>query len=155
MNYASKSIQNPKDLAVRSKNTSVVLPTKIGFFSTILPEPKSSPLKKAIHFFIYFCCLQGAIAQPSLTDTSGLKEQKEKIITASTIIKIENLGADINTKYSELRPTISADGNLLFFIVENHPKNTNYRIIRNSQKVSDQRSSTSITCAKNGSTRAG
>jgi OOP family OmpA-OmpF porin len=92
-------------------------------------------LKNLTCFLAFFACIQCAMAQPSLADTGALKEQKEKIITASTIIKIENLGADINTRYSELRPTISADGNLLFFIVENHPKNTNYRIIRNSQDI--------------------
>ena len=35
----------------------------------------------------------------------------------------------------ELRPTVSADGNLLFFICENHPANTKYNSIRNSQDI--------------------
>lgn len=47
-----------------------------------------------------------------------LKAQKENIITAETIIKIENLGTKINTALPELRPTISADGNLLFLFVK-------------------------------------
>ncbi len=93
-------------------------------------------MKKVICFLSFIACLQYPIAQPLSFDTSGtLKEQQEKIITASTIVKIENLGPTINTKYAELRPTISADGNLLFFIVENHPSNTNYRNIRNSQDI--------------------
>jgi len=93
-------------------------------------------LKKVIYFLSFTACLQYATAQPPAFDTSGtLKEQQEKIITASTIVKIENLGPTINTQYPELRPTISADGNLLFFIVENHPSNTNYRNIRNSQDI--------------------
>ena len=76
-----------------------------------------------------------ATAQPS-NDTSGtLKEQKEKVINANTIIKIENLGPNINSDLAELRPTISADGNLLFFICENHPYNTKYNSIRNSQDI--------------------
>lgn len=93
-------------------------------------------MKKLIHIIIFCAFLPSAWAQPFPGDTSlALKEQKEKIITASTIIKIENLGPEINTKYPELRPTISADGNLLFFIVENHPQNTNYRNVRNSQDI--------------------
>lgn len=79
--------------------------------------------------------LLSVYAQPAQPDTAGLHEQKEKIITASTIIKLENLGTSINTEYAELRPTISADGNLLFFIVENHPENTKFRLTRNSQDI--------------------
>jgi OOP family OmpA-OmpF porin len=93
-------------------------------------------VKKLTTFFILFACIQYTSAQPLSNDTAGtLKEQKEKIITASTIIKIENLGPKINTQYAELRPTISADGNLLFFIVEDHPANTKYRSVRNSQDI--------------------
>ncbi len=69
-------------------------------------------------------------------DTSiKLVAQKENIITANTILKIENLGKNINSDLAELRPTISADGNLLFFICENHPANTKYRSISNSQDI--------------------
>jgi OOP family OmpA-OmpF porin len=67
-------------------------------------------------------------------DTS-LKAQKENIITASTIIKIENLGQLVNSEWAELRPTVSSDGNLLFFIVENHPANSKYASINNSQDI--------------------
>lgn len=38
--------------------------------------------------------------------------------------EVENLGKLVNTQYSEARPTISADGKLLYFIVESNPKNT-------------------------------
>src|SRR3982751_5335739 len=76
-----------------------------------------------------------ASSQPS-PDTSGvLKAQKENVIKATTVIKIENLGNNINSDLAELRPTISADGNLLFFICENHPYNTKYNSIRNSQDI--------------------
>ena len=75
-----------------------------------------------------------AISQP-LADTGALVPQKENIITESTVIKIENLGSRINTNLPELRPTVSADGNILFFIVENHPRNTNYNYVRNSQDI--------------------
>lgn len=81
------------------------------------------------------CCLHAALAQPSADTTEKLKEQQLNIITANTIIKIENLGPNINTDLAELRPTISADGNLLFFICEDHPENTKYRSVRNSQDI--------------------
>jgi hypothetical protein len=48
---------------------------------------------------------------------------------------VENIGHNINSRLAELRPTISADGNLLFFICENHPYNTKYNSIRNSQDI--------------------
>lgn len=83
-----------------------------------------------------------AYAQPKL-DTSGalgdsgivLKQQKDNIINANTILKIENLGTAVNTPMAELRPTISADGDLLFFICENNPRNTKYRSVPNSQDI--------------------
>ncbi len=78
--------------------------------------------------------MQYLIAQPS-NDTLGLKPQKDNVITASTILKIENLGININSDLPELRPTISADGNTLFFICENHPVNTKYNSVPNSQDI--------------------
>jgi OmpA-OmpF porin, OOP family len=92
-------------------------------------------LKKAISFFILSACIYYATAQPSNDTTGALIPQKENIITAETIIKIENLGPNINTELAELRPTVSADGNILFFICENHPANTKYKSIRNSQDI--------------------
>jgi outer membrane protein OmpA-like peptidoglycan-associated protein len=98
--------------------------------------PKSKTLKKTILLYICSACIQYATAQPfNAEDTSGLIPQKENIITASTIIKVENLGPNINTSLAELRPTVSADGNLLFFIVENDPMNTKYKSISNSQDI--------------------
>ncbi|HKZ65218.1 MAG TPA: hypothetical protein VJ111_02625, partial [Chitinophagaceae bacterium] len=92
-------------------------------------------MKKATFFFIFFVCIYDAIAQPA-GDTAGpLIPQKENIIKAETVIKIENLGPNINTKLPELRPTVSADGNLLFFICENDPVNTKYKSISNSQDI--------------------
>ncbi len=84
---------------------------------------------------ILFSWVNNAFTQP-LNDTTGpLIAQKENIIKAETIIKIENMGPKINTDLAELRPTVSADGNILFFICENHPANTKYNSIRNSQDV--------------------
>lgn len=82
--------------------------------------------------------MQPAWAQPSAQQSdsaAGLKQQKDNIITANTILKIENLGININSDLPELRPTVSADGNLLFFICENHPANTKYNSIPNSQDI--------------------
>ena len=76
-----------------------------------------------------------AISQPSNDTLGALVPQKDNIITSSTILQIENLGTKINTSLPELRPTISADGNLLFFIVQNHPENTKYHSVRNSQDI--------------------
>ncbi len=84
-----------------------------------------------------------ATAQSSPADTSGylagdgsrLVAQKDNIISASTVLQIENLGKAVNTAYPELRPTVSADGNLLFFICENNPRNTKYSSVPNSQDI--------------------
>ncbi|RYG00785.1 MAG: hypothetical protein EOO02_14180, partial [Chitinophagaceae bacterium] len=92
-------------------------------------------MKKVIPFFIASVCAQVAIAQPSANDTTGLRVQKENVIGAGTVLKIENLGVNINSDLPELRPTISADGNLLFFITENHPANTKYNSVPNSQDI--------------------
>lgn len=90
-------------------------------------------MKKALSLLL-LACVYFATAQT--IDTSiKLVAQKENIIKESTIIKIENLGININSDLPELRPTISADGNLLFFICENHPYNTKYNSIRNSQDI--------------------
>jgi len=93
-------------------------------------------VKKTTAFLALVILMRSAIAQLSLNDTSGtLKQQEENVIKASTIIKIENLGSRINTRYPELRPTVSADGNILFFIVENNPRNTKYGYVQNSQDI--------------------
>jgi len=96
-------------------------------------------MKKAIYCFIFCSCFHYLPAQPAIdtthNDTARLVQQKENIITSSTIIKVENMGSLVNTQLSELRPTISADGNLLFFIRENHPHNTNFNTVRNSQDI--------------------
>jgi OmpA-OmpF porin, OOP family len=76
-------------------------------------------------------------AAAQMANDSGivLKAQKDNVINANTILKIENLGFRVNSELAELRPTISADGNLLFFICENHPENTKYSSVPNSQDI--------------------
>lgn len=76
-----------------------------------------------------------AWGQTAVDSSITLVPQKEQVITSSTIVKVENLGIKINSTLQELRPTISPDGNLLFFICENHPANTKYQSIPNSQDI--------------------
>ncbi|RYY59952.1 MAG: OmpA family protein [Chitinophagaceae bacterium] len=89
-------------------------------------------MKKLCFAVLLFMGVSVSFAQPS---PDSLIEQKERIIKAETIVKIENLGPMINTEFAELRPTVSADGNLLFFICEDHPMNTKYKSVRNSQDI--------------------
>lgn len=81
-------------------------------------------------------CIPAAYGQMAL-DTTGdiLKPKKDLTITEGTIVKIENLGFRVNSELAELRPTVSPDGNLLFFICENHPANTKFRSVQNSQDI--------------------
>lgn len=82
------------------------------------------------------CFMQNATAQTAYNDSLGaLIPQKENIITAETILKVENLGTKINSELPELRPTISADGDLLFYICQNHPENTKVYEVPNSQDI--------------------
>ncbi|KAA9035882.1 OmpA family protein [Ginsengibacter hankyongi] len=101
-------------------------------------RPNPILLKKIILFFVFCICIKYSIAQPSndnSADTLRLIAQKENIIMPETIVKSENIGPKINTEFDELRPTISADGNLLFFIRQNHPFNTKYNVVPNSQDI--------------------
>lgn len=90
-------------------------------------------MKKITTLCLFTVPILFAAAQPSRDTT--LKEQKENVIKATTIIQVENLGAIINTENPEMRPTISADGNLLFFIRQNDPANIQYATIPNSQDI--------------------
>jgi len=90
-------------------------------------------VKKIIPFLTLAFCIHYAAAQP-LNDTT-LKQQKDNVINTNTIIKIENLGFRVNSELAELRPTISPDGKRLFFICEDHPENTKYRSVSNSQDI--------------------
>jgi outer membrane protein OmpA-like peptidoglycan-associated protein len=90
-------------------------------------------MKTIFTFSFFIISILTAAAQPVLDTT--LKEQKENVIKESTIIKVENLGELINTDNPEMRPTISADGNLLFFIRQNDPANIHYATVPNSQDI--------------------
>lgn len=76
-----------------------------------------------------------AAAQPSAGTAEKLIAQKENVIREGTVVAMENVGWRVNSELAELRPTISADGNHLFFICENHPLNTKYNSVRNSQDI--------------------
>jgi OmpA-OmpF porin, OOP family len=92
-------------------------------------------VKNSLTLFLLLSFTSIAFTQTSFDTTAKPKAQKENIIHANTIVKIENLGFRVNSELAELRPTISADGNLLFFICENHPENTKYRSVPNSQDI--------------------
>jgi len=92
-------------------------------------------MKKVLPFFILLCCFQLSVAQLASDTAIKLVAQKENIIKEGTVVKVENLGWKVNSELAELRPTISADGNHLFFICENHPLNTKYNSVRNSQDI--------------------
>jgi OOP family OmpA-OmpF porin len=91
-------------------------------------------MKQLLYVASLFFCMQMA-AQPSADTSEKLISQKENIIKEGTVVKIENVGWRINSELAELRPTISADGNHLFFICENHPLNTKYNTVKNSQDI--------------------
>jgi outer membrane protein OmpA-like peptidoglycan-associated protein len=96
---------------------------------------QTSPLKNIVTLLamqLWWTCV---LAQPRQDTTGDLIAQQENVIKSTTVIKIENLGFRVNSELPELRPTISADGNRLFFIVENHPMNTKYKSIPNSQDI--------------------
>lgn len=88
-------------------------------------------------YFVLLLLFTSAIVytQPLADTVSKLIEQKENVITASTIVKVENLGELVNSAYPEMRPTISADGNLLFFIRQGHPSNIQIQTVPNAQDI--------------------
>lgn len=47
----------------------------------------------------------------------------------------ESLGSSINSNYSEIRPTISADGKTLYYVVEGSPVNTMYKKDKKAQDI--------------------
>jgi len=96
---------------------------------------KSNTLKKLILLPALCGIVLYAVAQPSNDSIGTLHQQKENVITQNTIIKIENLGFRVNSELPELRPTISPDGKRLFFICQDHPENTKYRSVSNSQDI--------------------
>src|SRR5688572_15620350 len=121
---ASWNILSP--LAIISQCFTLLLQYKIQFVKILT----------SLALLLVFALFASAQPQSSNSDTSGtLKAQKDNVITSSTILKIENLGFRVNTVLPELRPTVSADGKLMFFICENHPENTKYRTVPNSQDI--------------------
>jgi OmpA-OmpF porin, OOP family len=90
-------------------------------------------MKTVFTFCAAILCSCAIFAQQNIDTT--LKPQKENIITQNTIVTVENLGDLINTENPEMRPTISADGNMLFFIRQNDPANIQYATVPNSQDI--------------------
>lgn len=85
--------------------------------------------------FLFLLITGIAFAQPSADTAEKFVAQKENVIKQGTVVKVENVGWHVNSELAELRPTISADGNHLFFICENHPLNTKYGSVKNSQDI--------------------
>jgi outer membrane protein OmpA-like peptidoglycan-associated protein len=48
---------------------------------------------------------------------------------------VENLGNLVNSAYHEVRPTISADGKILYFVVEGNPANSRYKTDKKAQDI--------------------
>ncbi len=92
-------------------------------------------MKKCYLVLLLLLCFFVGYAQPSLDTAGKLIAQKENVIKETTIIKVENLGQLINTEYPEMRPTISADGDLLFFIRQGHPANVMAETVPNAQDI--------------------
>lgn len=92
-------------------------------------------MKKLLFQVIFFFVNGLAFTQPMRDTGIVLIEQKEHVINSNTILKIENMGDGVNSPLPELRPTVSPDGNLLFFIRQNHPYNTKYNSVPNSQDI--------------------
>ncbi len=91
---------------------------------------------KKLYLALFFLLISIICFSQPLLDTAGkLIPQKENIITEATVIKVENLGERINTTYPEMRPTISADGDLLFFIRQGHPANIQIATVPNAQDI--------------------
>lgn len=59
------------------------------------------------------------------------------ILTINTFSqgKPENLGPMINAAFAEIRPTVSADGSKLYFVVEGNPANLNFKNDKKAQDV--------------------
>ena len=49
--------------------------------------------------------------------------------------EVENLGKQVNSAFAEVRPTISADGKLLYFVVEGNPQNTLFKSDKRAQDI--------------------
>src|SRR6478609_11661756 len=48
---------------------------------------------------------------------------------------VENLGNLVNTTYHEVRPTISSDGKILYFVVEGNPANNMSKSDKKAQDI--------------------
>jgi OmpA-OmpF porin, OOP family len=92
-------------------------------------------MKKIYILVVLLAFVHTVVAQPAQDTTGKLIEQQEKAIKATTIVTLENLGEQVNTEYPELRPVISADGNMLFFIRQGHPSNVHAATVHNAQDI--------------------
>ncbi|PKL85268.1 MAG: hypothetical protein CVV22_09025 [Ignavibacteriae bacterium HGW-Ignavibacteriae-1] len=84
---------------------------------------RSKELKIELNLFNYLEDYQiDAVAISSSIDPIPIEVNLPKNATAKPIVK-DNLGPMVNSKWRELAPIISSDGNTLFFTREGHPDN--------------------------------
>lgn len=95
----------------------------------------TSAMKKLYLLIVIVLTALVAYAQPLMDTAVKLIAQKENIIKENTIVTVENLGDQINTGYPEMRPTVSADGNMLFFIRQGHPANVQIATVPIAQDI--------------------
>ena len=77
-------------------------------------------------------------------DAIGISDSKDEYVPAPVVAtnvnfvsKKENLGANVNSFYTELLPVISPDGNTLYFVRDEHPDNKGSQDIWYCTKLSD------------------
>ncbi len=85
-------------------------------YQTIL-KIKIAKLKPAMKHLFLFCLV--------FTSLTSIHAQEQ----------VFNLGKKVNSKFSEIRPTISADGNTLYYVLEGSPQNVNYKKDKRAQDV--------------------
>ncbi len=92
--------------------------------------------KLLLFFIVMMFGINGVQAQKKSNQKgASIQDTMLQPDTSTVQLKIENLGLKINSVLPELRPTISADGQLLFFICENHPANYRYGSTGDSQDI--------------------
>jgi OOP family OmpA-OmpF porin len=88
-------------------------------FTNLVKQSKTKQSMKHVIFSALFLVSSALLAQ----------ESKELYLH-------QNLGENINSKYTELTPRISADGQTMFYVRDGHPDNKNQQDIWYSQKDS-------------------
>jgi outer membrane protein OmpA-like peptidoglycan-associated protein len=100
------------------------LPDKGRMFQ-IAFTPRPQPIKA-----VKVALMTRAVPGWNHIDAIGISDEPKPIqavintLPNQSITQIEKLGAEINTRYDEILPVISPDGQFLYFDRKNHPENT-------------------------------